>query len=399
MPFYLGFDTGTYPGNVVMQSLKSSTPLSFAGFYLAPSPGHRDMGWMSAGAATLKAMGWGLVPVYYGQQLPPPVVTLVEPLSGPAAGGTVVTITGSGFTYASAVRFGTKSGTALTIVSDTKITVTAPAGTGAVTVTVTNPMGPSAAGLLTRFTYNVAPLPVPVPVPVPVPIPPAPHRLPRSDAAAVTGVLTAAQGTTDAAQAVADAGQAKLASGSVIYLDVEAVGTLPPAWMSYITAWIAGVQGSASRPGVYCFHSSPATQIAAAVTQPIPFWIFYPANSGSVTVDANTETAPDPGTSGFAGAPAWQYKGSQGTSIVVSMTWKDTSGASHTLTPVDMDSSTVPDPSNPQATVTPEVTGVAPGSGPEAGGTGVTITGSGFDATSYVSFGLATADATVDSAS
>ena len=47
-----------------------------------------------------------------------------------------------------------------------------------------------------------------------------------------------------------------------------------------------------------------------------------------------------------------------------------------------MDSSTVPDPSNPQATVTPEVTAVAPGSGPEAGGTGVTITGSGFDATS-----------------
>ena len=293
MPFYLGFDTGAYPGNAVMQSLKSSTPLSFAGFCLARLP---DTGTWDGCRRGGDAQGHGVGP---GSGLLWPAVaatrvSLVEPHPVRLRASTVVTITGSGFSYASAVRFGTKSGTALTIVSDTKITVTAPAHR-AVTVTVTNPMGPSAAGLLTRFTYTAAPAPGPVPVPVPVPIPPDPHRLPRSDAAAVTGVLTAAQGTADAAQAVADAGQAKLASGSVIYLDVEAVGTLPPAWMSYITAWVAGVQASAYRPGVYCFHSSPATQIAAALTQPIPFWIFFPVNSGSVTVDANTETAPDPG--------------------------------------------------------------------------------------------------------
>jgi len=392
MPFYLGFDSGTYPGNAVMQSLKSSTPLSFAGFYLAPSPGHKDMGWMTAGAAALKAMGWGLVPVYYGQQLPSPVVTLIEPSIGPTAGGTSVSITGSGFSYATAVRFGSKPATAMTVVSDTKITATSPAGTGTVSVTVTNPMGPSAASLLARFMYQAGVLPVPGSIPA------AKNPAPQP-AAAAASTLTAAQGTTDAAQAVADAGNAKLANGSVLYLDVEAVGTLPQAWMNYITAWIAGVQGSAYRPGVYCFYSSPAAQISAAVTQPIPFWIFHPANSGSVTVDANTEAAPDPGTSGFAGATVWQYKESQGTSVVVSMTWTDAVGTAHTLTPVDMDAATVPDPSNPQASVTPAVTGVAPASGPAAGGTEVTVTGSGFDATSYVSFGLANAAATVESAS
>ena len=52
-----------------------------------------------------------------------------------------MTITGSGFTGATAVNFGTTPATNLTIVSSTLITVDSPAGTGAVNVTVTTPLG------------------------------------------------------------------------------------------------------------------------------------------------------------------------------------------------------------------------------------------------------------------
>jgi hypothetical protein len=82
-----------------------------------------------------------------------PAVTGVSPSSGPAAGNTLVTITGSGFSGATVVDFGTTAGTDLVIVSSTKITADSPAGTGAVDVTVTTPSGTSATSSADDFTY------------------------------------------------------------------------------------------------------------------------------------------------------------------------------------------------------------------------------------------------------
>ena len=59
-----------------------------------------------------------------------PTVTNVSPNSGSVAGGTSVTITGTGFTGASAVHFGTASQPTFTVVSDTQITCNSPAGSG-----------------------------------------------------------------------------------------------------------------------------------------------------------------------------------------------------------------------------------------------------------------------------
>ncbi|WP_432493748.1 cell wall-binding repeat-containing protein [Kineococcus auxinigenes] len=68
-------------------------------------------------------------------------ITTVNPATGAAAGGDVVTITGTGFANATAVNFGTTPGTAFDVVSDTEITVTTPEGTGTVNVTVVDPDG------------------------------------------------------------------------------------------------------------------------------------------------------------------------------------------------------------------------------------------------------------------
>ncbi|MFI1965718.1 IPT/TIG domain-containing protein [Streptomyces pathocidini] len=64
----------------------------------------------------------------------------INPTQGPTYGGNSVVITGTGFTNATAVKFGTKSAT-FTVNSATQITATAPAGTGSVGVTVITPGG------------------------------------------------------------------------------------------------------------------------------------------------------------------------------------------------------------------------------------------------------------------
>ncbi len=83
-----------------------------------------------------------------------PTVTGISPASGPAAGDTVVTITGTGFTGATAVDFGTNPATGMTVVNGTTITADSPAGSGAVDVTVVTPGGTSAATAADRFTYT-----------------------------------------------------------------------------------------------------------------------------------------------------------------------------------------------------------------------------------------------------
>ena len=83
-----------------------------------------------------------------------PTVTSISPTSGPAAGGgATVTINGTGFTGATAVRFGDATAV-FTFVSSTKITVASPpAGSGTVHVTVTASSGTSGTSAADQYTY------------------------------------------------------------------------------------------------------------------------------------------------------------------------------------------------------------------------------------------------------
>lgn len=87
----------------------------------------------------------------------PPAISAVSPASGPLAGGTLVTLTGTNLTGASAVTFGGTPATGVTVVSPTQITALTPAGSGTVDVVVTTAGGPSAIGSSARFTYVAAP--------------------------------------------------------------------------------------------------------------------------------------------------------------------------------------------------------------------------------------------------
>jgi IPT/TIG domain-containing protein len=96
---------------------------------------------------------WGM---FYQGTEPAASVTGVSPASGPLTGGTSVTISGSGFTGATAVDFGSTAAPAFTVNPDGSITATSPAATsvGPVDVTVTTPSGTSATSSADQFTYT-----------------------------------------------------------------------------------------------------------------------------------------------------------------------------------------------------------------------------------------------------
>ena len=70
MPIFLGFDRSAYPGDHVMQLLRTAAEIDFTGFYLAPAPSHGDTSWMNK-RDFLVGLGFGFAPVYVGQQQPP----------------------------------------------------------------------------------------------------------------------------------------------------------------------------------------------------------------------------------------------------------------------------------------------------------------------------------------
>ena len=149
---YFGFDRLQYPGGDVLAALKATGAVHFVAAYLAPAPSQHSTTWMPH-VADLQAAGWGIVPIYVGQQ--------------------------------------------------------APGGPGS-------------------------------------------HH------------LTVDQAHQDATNVADLAATAQLPDNSVVYLDVEAGGTLAADHLAYVTAWIEGVKQTAYRPGVYCSARTTATQIVAA---------------------------------------------------------------------------------------------------------------------------------------
>ena len=86
---------------------------------------------------------------------PPPAVISVSPSSGPAAGGTAVTISGANLTGATAVAFGDTAAASFSVLSSTTISAVAPAHfIGVVDVTVTTPDGTSARTASDQFTFT-----------------------------------------------------------------------------------------------------------------------------------------------------------------------------------------------------------------------------------------------------
>ena len=118
-------------------------------------------------------------------------------------------------------------------------------------------------------------------------VPVAPARAPAMQRAAQSAtcsrtMLSGAQGTIEGMDAAAKAANEGFPAGTVIYLDVEYMSTIPQSMRDYYRSWVAGVIADGRYvPGVYVHRSNAAlvhddvlAELAAQhSTRPPRFWI------------------------------------------------------------------------------------------------------------------------------
>ncbi len=126
---------------------EDATVLS-TGRYSATAPLTSPAPWLMQ-MATFRAAG-------QGSSNPPPTVSSITPSSGPAGGGTALTITGTGFQSGLRVSLGGTAATSVTVASATRVTATTPShAAGAVDVVVTN-LDNQSATWSSGYSYNAA---------------------------------------------------------------------------------------------------------------------------------------------------------------------------------------------------------------------------------------------------
>ena len=285
----------------------------------------------------------------------PPVIGSLAPTSGPEAGGTPVTITGTGFTTATGVTFGGTAGTAFTVVDDTTITVTTPAhAPGAVDVIVQSPLGDSGPG---AFTFLPAAAITSL----------APTSGPETGGTAVTITGTGFTGATGVTFDGTPGTSFTVVNDTTITVTTPA-GTPGPA-----DVVVQSPNGN-SAPGTFTYEAVPTISSLAPTSGP---------ETGGTPVTIT-------GT-GFTGATGVTFDGIAGVGFsVVNDTTITVASPAHAPGAVDV---VVEHPVADSAPATftylplPVITAVTPGNGPETGGTPVTITGSGFTGATGVTFG------------
>lgn len=110
MANYAGFDTDIFPGADQMDWLLANTNLVWCGYYLAPAPSHDDTSWMGQRADLVDA-GWGIAPVYVGQQVQGPGSKTVTGAQGTADGSDAAALmSGDGFPDGSCVYLDLENG-------------------------------------------------------------------------------------------------------------------------------------------------------------------------------------------------------------------------------------------------------------------------------------------------
>jgi hypothetical protein len=305
-----------------------------------------------------------------------PTVSGIVPTSGPTAGGTSITITGTNFVRGATVSIGGALATGVNWVEATSITAVTPAGTaGAKDVMVTNP--DSQTGTLANgFTY-ISPAPT------------VTSLVPNTggQGATLTGVIINGNNLSGVT-AINFSGTGVTASG------VNVVNA------TRVTATITITSNAALGP------RDVTVTIPGATSEPLTggFTVIVPPPTVSAIVPASGSisggTAVTITGTGFSSFTMVTIGGTPATSVVF-------------VNPTSISAVTPAGPAGPQNVVVqngdhfgtltngftyivaPTVTSIAPPSGPTTGGTAVTITGTGFVSGARVTVGGAPANSVV----
>lgn len=314
-----------------------------------------------------------------------PTVTSMSPTSGPETGGTRVTITGSGFgvTGTPSVTIGGVAATSVTRVSSTSIQATAPAGAvGSAPVVVTLTAVSPAITATGNVNYTYAAVPT-----APTITAVTPNRGPLAGGENVTVTGTNLSGSTTVRFGDNEAVVQSVAAGGTSMVVRVPAGTA----VATVSVRASNSAGAATLPRAYTYAAVPT------ITSVSPSTVLV-NGGGLITVSG----------SGFgtSGTPVVTVGGRPATCVVRT---SDTH-----LTAVAPDGfagpatvTVAPDTRGGTATATnavtytaaittPTVTSIEPSSGITAGGTSVTITGTGFgSSTPLVRFGTACAAAII----
>ena len=305
---------------------------------------------------------------------PVPVVTGIAPSSGPTRGGIIVTITGTGFTGTTNVAFGTVAAVSYIVVSDSEISALLPAEAASVQNIIVTTAGGTSKPLATvdQFTYK-APVPV------------------------VTGIApssgTTAGGTTVTITGTGFTWATKVTFGTVVAISYTVVSdteisAVSPAKAAGVQNIIVTTAGGTSQPVV------AVDQFTYRARVPVVTGI---APSSGTTAGGITVTITGTGFTGatrvaFGGVAATRYTVVSDTEITAVSPTRAAStpyifvttagGTSKPVVAVDQFTYNA---------LVPVVTGIAPSSGTTAGGTTITITGTGFIGVTKVAFGTVAA--------
>lgn len=340
----------------------------------------------------------------------PPSVGSLGPNSGGAGGGTPVSIFGTNFTGATSVVFGSTPATNFVIQGDTQIIATSPAGSvGSVNVRVTTPGGTSSTNPNTTYTYVAGPTISSV-----SPAEGIAHATTRPADVTIVGSNFSASGNT-----VNFGGT----PGTIVSESTTSITVTPPANSAggqvNVDVFNAGGSGTSA---IYAYRyilppvvtvsfgtssivGTGTTGFSVTMTNPNPVAIrgVRVASNGATTPFFLTAFGTTCGTSGnYNASSAFFVAGVDlpaNGSCTASSTQQPTAGgafqfvtAPPTATGTATTNFTLTGVAATSNTLTvqraaPSITSVSPPSGPQAGGTNVTLTGSNLTGTTAVTVG------------
>jgi hypothetical protein len=290
-----------------------------------------------------------------------PTIGGIVPSAGPTAGGTSVTITGSGFTGATAVTIGGAAATSVVVVSSTSITAVTPAGAaGTASVLVTTPGGTNAANNL--FTYVTAP--------------------------GISGI-TPSSGPTGGGTPVTINGSGFTGTTGVTIGGTAATSVVVVSSTSITAVTPAGTAGTASvlvtTPGGTNAANSLFTYVAPPTITSLSSTSGPAAGGASVTINGTNLSGV---TSVTVGGTAATLGANSATSIAIT-TPSGTAGARDLVVTTAGGSAT--SSGGYTYIAAPTITSLSSTSGPTAGGTAATISGANLSNVTSVTVGGAAA--------
>ncbi len=336
-----------------------------------------------------------------------PVVASVSPASGPLGGGQAVAIGGSGFTGATDVFFGATDcpvGSCSTLVDDTHMTATTPAGAaGTVDVTVKNDIGTSATSSADQYLY-AQPAPSVTAV-----SPDAGPTAGGSPELSITGTDFSGAGftATDLKFNTTDVNVAATfpcsgsAGGCFVVNSPTSISAYPPSGGGQVDITVttastdtSSVQTSTtSSVDTYVYAPVPSVTNVVPAAGPtaggnsvaVSGTGFQSSNGSGANFSATdvvVDTTPIAQTCpGSPGAPCFTV--TSATQISVSNLPTHAAGTIDITVTTPGGTSTTSSADQYTFVAAPTVTSVTPTSGPLAGGTAVTVTGTGFTGSGF----------------